>query len=127
MLGTRRGGKWMGDPFASRLDTCCSPAMTSVLEEDVDVQTDGYCSSHHQSGGDSAGDLPDEAMQGSKHNVIPAGKKGKQARKRLNKLEQKKENEREAETKGGEGDRRGMGPGPGLQVVATRATDFLRR
>ena len=91
MLGTRREGKWMGVPFPFRPDPFCSPAMTSVLEEDVDVQTDGYCSSPRQSGGESAGDLAGNAMPDNKHNVIPAGKKGKKARKRLNKLERKKE------------------------------------
>ena len=124
-LGTGRGGKQT--PFASRLDTCCSPIMTSALEEDVDVLTDDYSSGHHQSGVDSAGDHPVKALQGTKHSVIPAGKKGKQARKRRNKTERKKETEETAETKGDDGDRRGTRPRPGMQEAATRAADFLRR
>ena len=95
--------------------------MIPAQEEIEEVQTDGYCSSPCQSGEDSAGDRPDDTRPVHRHSVIPAGKKGKRARKRSNKNVRKKaEKDRE------EGERRGAETRPSLQEVATGAARHLR-
>ena len=102
-------------------DLSCSPAMRPAMEEEEDVLTDGYGSGPHQSGEGSAGDRPDGTRPAFRHNVIPAGKKGKQARKRSNKAMHKKAGEVREEVGLGR-----AGTRPSLQEAATEASRHLR-
>ena len=95
--------------------------MIPAQEEAEEVLTDGYRTSPRQLEGDSAGDRPDDTKPVHRHSVIPAGKKGKRARKRSNKQARKK-----ADRDRGEGERREEEPRPALQEAATRAAEYLR-